>query len=166
MQHLKSCLLVNGIIHSNCSQYYKHYTLYQICKLGLKNITFHLMLASLLLFPTVCLLCDADSTPTALKPTKNWPLLFAKQFFILPLHCWDLPVIASKAFPWQWIGFPGTNTNELELWSVGSDSSTPPALSIHSFLPTCRALLSVVSSRVLLNFTSPSTSFISGTKLH
>lgn len=164
--------MVNGIIHSNYSQYYKKYILYEICKLGLKNVAFHLMLASLLLFPAMCLLCDADSTPTALKPTKKLSLLFAKQFFILPLHCWDLPVIA---FPWQWIGFPGTNNNRLKLWSVGSDSSTPLAWSFHSVLPTCRALLGgglappklrVVSSRVLLNFTSPLTSFISGTKLH
>lgn len=60
------------------------------------------MLASLLLFPTMCLPCDADSTHRAFKPTKNWSFLFAKQFFILPLHCWDLLVIASKAFPWPW----------------------------------------------------------------
>lgn len=46
--------------------------------------------------------CDADSMQTAFKPTKIWSLLFAKQFLLLPLHCWDLPVIASKIFPWRW----------------------------------------------------------------
>lgn len=125
-------------------------------------------------WPACCFFqpCDADSTHTAFKLTKNWSLLFVKQFFILPLHCWDLPVTASEALPWQWIGFPGTNNTRLKFWSIGSDSSTPLALSIHSSLPSCRALLgeSFGSSKAGSAFQQSSARFhisniISGTKL-
>lgn len=37
VQHFKICLLINGIIYSNCSEYYKQYIFNEICKLGLKK---------------------------------------------------------------------------------------------------------------------------------
>lgn len=173
MQHLNSNLpLVNGIIHSNCSQYYKQFTLYEICKLRLKNIAFHLMLASLLLFSTVCLPCDAGSTHTAFKPTKTWSLLFAKPslfysfilqnmfyffYFILPFHCWDLPVIGSEAIPWQWQAPVATG------WSSGQLGQTLPHLLpwvLTASLPTCGLCWGIFgSSRAESGFQQSSAKF-------